>query len=150
MPKHSIVRMPAERNQFYCLNWELVSTVDNQLDRTRGNEIIEIHIHDINGLRPADRYVFPIVQVGRPFNSFPIGILHPKDNSPGALNDIVVNIRILRGSEKRILYATDFILQAPYYIDRARLRIPMNRLWYWNDYCEAMWANAFSSGMVNR
>ena len=117
----------------YFLNWELNSPTDN-FDLTQGNEVIEIFIYDIGGCRPPGRYILPVVQPGRSFVRLPVNIIYQKDRCSRPLKDISVQVRIIRGVERKLIYASNFSLSASEYIDGKLRHIPIYRIWYWEDF----------------
>ena len=138
------IHISVRKEMYYFLNWELAAPTDNLLDLTQGNEVIEIYIQDINGCGPPRRYVFPITQQGQSFELLNVSLLYQADKCSNKPKDIAVSIRILRGLEERLIYTNDFTLLAPYYIDGYVHRLPIYRVWHYEDYYNMMLANMFS------
>lgn len=121
----------------FFLNWQLFSPFDHPLEVTQGNEVIEIFIRDIGGCRPVGRFTVPLVQAGQSFSRLNVRLLYQKDQCSEPLKHILVQIRILRGIEHRLIYTGDVVLQAPYYVDGNVRHIPIRRVWYLHDYYAA-------------
>ena len=117
----------------YFLSWEL-SSVTNDFDLTRGDEVIEIDIHDVGGCRPAGRFVIPLVQPGQPFVGLRLHMVYQKDRCSKPLKDIFVQIRIIRGLDRKLIYTSELYLSASEYIDGKLRRIPIYRTWHWEDF----------------
>jgi hypothetical protein len=128
----------------FFLNWELFSPLDHPFEVTNGNEVIEIFIHDIDGCRPVGRFTVPLVQAGQSLSRLNVRLLYQKDQCSKPLKHILVQIRILRGIEHRLIYTGDVILQAPYYIDGNVRYIPIRRVWHRQDYYAAARKTAFA------
>jgi hypothetical protein len=126
--------MAVSKEQFYFLSWELISSINNPLDITHGNEVLEITIKDIDRHRPLGHYTIPIVQAGQPFTSLKVNLLYQKNLVIETFRNICACIRIFRGIEHRLIYTNDLILSAPCYMDRTIVRIPIHRVWYLEDY----------------
>jgi hypothetical protein len=135
---------------FFFFNWELISSPDDLIDVTQGNEVVEIYIHDINGCRPTNRYTFPIVQSGLSFALLKVNILYQKDKCSETLKNISVNIKILRGKEQRIIYTNNFVLLASQYTNGKVIRIPIHRVWHCQDYYRMFIINGLASLLTTR
>lgn len=135
--------MAVNEEKFYFLNWELVPHKDDLIDATQGNEIIEISIQDIERCRPPIRYTLPIIQVGQSFSLIRANLLYPKDFCSKPLRHIYISIRIVRGYERRIIYANDYMLAPPYYANGGIFRMPIYRVWYWEDYVKLILTKLF-------
>jgi hypothetical protein len=136
--------MIGNKDVFYFFNWDLICPPTDLVDLTQGDEVIEIYIHEIGGCRPPARYAVPIVQPGRSFAFLPVNLIYQTDKFSNTLKDIFVSIRILRGIEHRLIYMNEFILLAPFYADKSVRRIPIHRVWYYQDYYKVMHARVYS------
>jgi hypothetical protein len=135
--------MPTRKKTFYFFNWELFSPTGNFYDVTQGNEVIEIYVQEVDGCEKGKRYTLPIVQAGQSFSSLQVNLLYEKDKCSKVVSDILVSIRIIRGLEERVIYMSNFVLPAPYYTDGSIHRLPIYRVWYYDEYLNMMLANAF-------
>ncbi|CAF4020381.1 unnamed protein product [Adineta steineri] len=133
--------MHISKDLFYFLNWELISSIDNLYDLTHGDEVIDITIHAKDCCKMLGHYTIPIVQAGQSFTSLKVNLLYPKDIIVDTIKDICVNIKIIRGLEQRIIYSTNIMLPPPYYMDRSVVRIPIYRIWYYDDYFNMAWGD---------
>lgn len=118
----------------YILRWELLAPVDFQQEYIHGTELIEILITDIGGCRPTGRFKIPLVHRGHPIRRLRVNIAYAPDPCSGKLKDLQVQVRILRGIERRLIFTSEFILQAPAYADRQIRYIPLQRIYYVDDY----------------
>jgi hypothetical protein len=137
------MQMAVKEEKFYFLNWELIPPVDDLIDATEGNEFVEILIQDVDRCRPAIRYTLPIVQPGQSFALIRANLLYPKDICSKPLKNIYISIRIVRGYERRLIYMNDYILAAPHYANGGIFRIPIFRVWYWEDYVRLILTKLF-------
>lgn len=135
--------MPINEDKFYFLNWEFLPSSDDLVDATQGTELIEISIQDVDGCNQPIQYTLPIVQVGHSFALIRANLLYPKDVCSRPLRNLFVSIRIVRGLERRVIYTNDYFLLAPYYANGSVTRIPLYRVWYWDDYIRAILNNLF-------
>ena len=126
--------MPVNEDKFYYLNWQFIPSADDLVDTTQGNELIEISIQDADLCAPPVQYTLPIVQVGQSFALIRANLLYPKDFCSRPLRNLFVSIRIVRGIERRVIYTNDYFLLAPYYAHGSVCRVPLYRVWYWDDY----------------
>jgi hypothetical protein len=136
--------MPTRRGMFYFLNWELFSPTGNFGELARGNEVLEVYIQDVDGCEQGKRYTFPITQAGQPFSLLKLNLLYQKDKCSKTLKDLLVSIRIVRGFEERLIYTSNIVLPAPHYADGSIHRIPIYRVWYYDEYLYMMFANQYS------
>lgn len=135
--------MPVNEEKFYFLNWELLPSADDLLDATQGNELIEIYIQDIDRCGSPVCYTLPIVQVGQSFTLLRANLLYPKDMCSVPLRNLFVSIRIVRGVDRQIIYTNDCYLSAPFYANQSVYRIPIYRVWYWDDYIRFIMSKLF-------
>jgi hypothetical protein len=135
--------MSVNQEKFYFLNWELIPPIEDLLDATQGNEVIEIYIQDLEGCRPPHRYTIPIVQPGQSFRLIRTNLLFEKDKCSRPLKNIFFSVRILRGLEQRLIYTNDSILLAPFYANGSIYRIPIYRVWHWDDYLQWLLTKLF-------
>ncbi|CAF2863615.1 unnamed protein product [Rotaria sp. Silwood2] len=119
---------------FYFLDCELNAPANHLIDLTQGNEVVNIYVRDIHGCHPFLHYTIPITQSGLSFASLNARLLYQKSKCSKATQYIFVSIRILRGLTGQLIYTSDFLLLIPYYTDRTVFRIPIYRVWYWDDY----------------
>lgn len=126
--------MAVNEDRYYFLNWELIPKFEDLIDLTQGNEILEVAIQDINGCRPTIRYSLPIVQKGQSFTIIRANLLFPKDICSKPLKPLYVSVRIVRGLERQVIYANEYLLAPPNYATGGVFRMPIYRVWYWEDY----------------
>ncbi|CAF1249283.1 unnamed protein product [Rotaria magnacalcarata] len=136
--------MTFSKKKFYFLNWILTAPVTHQLDATKGNEVIQIYIQDMDGCRNVKDYTLPITQAGLSFAALKVHLLYPNTKCSNKAQRILVKIRILRGTQEQVIYTNDFILLAPQHINPNILQIPIYRIWYEDDYYNTVLANLFS------
>jgi hypothetical protein len=137
------MQMAIKEDKYYFLNWELIPSSDDLIDATQGNELVEITIQDIDRCRPAIHYTVPIVQPGQSFALIRTNLLYPKDACSKPLRNILLTTRIVRGHERRVIYANDYILAAPFYANGDIFRMPIFRVWYWEDYVRLILTKLF-------
>lgn len=135
--------MAVNAEQFYFLNWELIPSLGDVIDTTQGNEYLNIIIQDADGCRPPVRYTLPIIQPGQSFALLRANLLYPKDHCTRPLKHIYVSVRVFRGYEQQPLYMNDFMLFAPYYGDGSICRIPIHRVWSFQDYVKVVLGKIF-------
>jgi len=135
--------MAATEDMFYFLNWEFIPPNADLVDATQGNEIIEIYVQDLDGCRPACRYTLPITDAGRSFGLLRANLLYPKDKCTRRLKQIFVSVRVLRGYEQKLIYMNNVTLLPPYYANGSIFRIPIYRIWHFEDYVKLILPSRF-------
>ncbi|CAF0733029.1 unnamed protein product [Adineta ricciae] len=133
--------MAASKKNFYFLSWNLISSINNPLDLTQGNEVIEITIRDIDSCRRLGHYTIPVVQSGQPFTSLKINLLYQKDLVVETFKNICATIEIYRGIERRLIFTNCLILPGPCFMDRTVVPVPIYRIWHIDDYIRMILGN---------
>jgi hypothetical protein len=126
--------MAVNEDRYYFLNWELIPSAQDLIDLTQGNELLEIAIQDIDRCRPTIRYTLPITQKGQSFAIIRANLLYPKNVCSKPLKPIYISARVVRGYERQVIYANDYMLAPPNYATAGVFRMPIFRVWYWDDY----------------
>ena len=122
------------KNMLFFLNLEFFTPIEYSDDFTRGNEVIEVIIQEMGGCRSPNRFTIPLLNPGQSFSRLKVKLLYQTDRCSQTLKDLYVQIRILRGFQRQLIYTSDIVLAAPYFIDGQARHIPIQRIFHYNDY----------------
>lgn len=129
------------KKKFYFIDCVLTAPENHRLDFTKGNEIVEVYIQDLDGCQNTNSYTFPILQAGLSFGAIHLQLIYPKSKCINKAYRFLVCIRILRGTARRLIYTNDILLAAPHDTQTNFLFIPIYRVCYWDDYYSSITPN---------